>query len=214
MDKSRIALAVACAALLVALSGTGYAVVTLSRNSVKARHIAPRAVGSSEAHRLHASDFASGQLFRPKSGSTANPDPFFMTSENGCAARLATIPIKVTTRSKILAIGNAFFSHNQETSNTAGLVRVLLRNQADSQTLAVTQAGYAMSFQTFAEWITTAGVMHAGADSGTPSATPFVAQPGNYLLVLDAEQSTSTCGGGAFQSYFSGPELSYALLAP
>ncbi len=51
------ALVIACVALFVAMGGTGYAALKLPKNSVKAKQLAPRSVGSSEAHNLTAKDF-------------------------------------------------------------------------------------------------------------------------------------------------------------
>ncbi len=51
------ALVIACLALFVALGGTGYAALKLPKNSVKAKQLAPKSVGSSEAYNLTAKDF-------------------------------------------------------------------------------------------------------------------------------------------------------------
>ena len=55
---------VATLALFLALGGTSVAAIQLSKNSVKAKHIASNAVGSSEVKNraLRARDFARGQL--------------------------------------------------------------------------------------------------------------------------------------------------------
>jgi hypothetical protein len=65
---------VAYLALFVALGGSSYAAVSLSRNSVKAKHIAAGAVGASEVKNssLLAGDFAPGQL---PAGAQGQPGP-------------------------------------------------------------------------------------------------------------------------------------------
>jgi len=64
-------LVIACIALFVALGGTGYAALTLPKNSVKAKQLAPRSVSSSEAYNLTAKDFrakARSKLRGPQGG--------------------------------------------------------------------------------------------------------------------------------------------------
>ena len=71
------ALVVACVALVVALSGTGYAAVTLARNSVGPAQIRAGAVRSGEVkdRSLRARDFARGQLPRGATGATGAVGP-------------------------------------------------------------------------------------------------------------------------------------------
>src|ERR687897_766384 len=71
------AMVVACVALVVALSGTGYAAVKLTKNSVGATQIRPAAVRSSEVkdRSLRARDFARGQLPRGATGPAAPSGP-------------------------------------------------------------------------------------------------------------------------------------------
>jgi hypothetical protein len=68
---------VACIALLVALSGTGYAVTQLSRNEVAAKHIRTGAVGTSEVKNrsLLRKDFKRGQLRRGAPGAPGPAGP-------------------------------------------------------------------------------------------------------------------------------------------
>jgi hypothetical protein len=56
----------ATVAVFIALGGTGYAAITLPKNSVRAKQIAPRAVQSSEAHNLTLRDFRRGVRARLK----------------------------------------------------------------------------------------------------------------------------------------------------
>ena len=60
--RSRLTYAnvMATVAVFVALGGTGYAAITLPKNSVRAKQIAPRAVQSSEAQNLTLRDFRRG----------------------------------------------------------------------------------------------------------------------------------------------------------
>jgi hypothetical protein len=60
--RSRLTYAnvMATVAVFVALGGTGYAAITLPKDSVRAKQIAPRAVQSSEAHNLTLRDFRRG----------------------------------------------------------------------------------------------------------------------------------------------------------
>ena len=60
--RSRLTYAnvMATVAVFIALGGSGYAAITLPKNSVKAKQIAPRAVQSSEAHNLTLRDFRRG----------------------------------------------------------------------------------------------------------------------------------------------------------
>ena len=60
--RSRLTYAnvMATMAVFIALGGTGYAAITLPKNSVRAKQIAPRAVQSSEAHNLTLRDFRRG----------------------------------------------------------------------------------------------------------------------------------------------------------
>ena len=60
--RSRLTYAnvMATAAVFIALGGTGYAAITLPKNSVRAKQIAPRAVQGSEAHNLTLRDFRRG----------------------------------------------------------------------------------------------------------------------------------------------------------
>src|SRR5688500_11083429 len=71
------AMVVACVALVVALSGTGYAAVKLTRNSVGATQIRPGAVRSSEVkdRSLRARDFARGQRRRGAAGAPGGRGP-------------------------------------------------------------------------------------------------------------------------------------------
>ena len=72
--RSRLGFAnvVSVIALFVALGGTSVAALTLTRDSVKARHIAPNAVTASEVKNksLLAEDFAPGQLPQGDKGDT------------------------------------------------------------------------------------------------------------------------------------------------
>ena len=74
--RSRLTYAnvMATAAVFVALGGTGYAAITLPKNSVRAKQIAPRAVQSSEAHRLTLRDFRRGVRAKLK-GETGDTGP-------------------------------------------------------------------------------------------------------------------------------------------
>jgi hypothetical protein len=66
--RSRLTYAnvMATAAVFIALGGTGYAAITLPKNSVKAKQIAPRAVQSSEAANLTLRDFRRGERAKLK----------------------------------------------------------------------------------------------------------------------------------------------------
>jgi hypothetical protein len=63
---------VAMLALFVALGGTSVAAISLARNSVKARHIAPNAVDSAKVKNasLRAGDFRPGELPKGEKGDT------------------------------------------------------------------------------------------------------------------------------------------------
>ena len=100
------AMVVACVALVVALSGTGYAAVQLSRNSVGATQIRPAAVRSSEVkdRSLRARDFARGQLPRGATGAAgavgpAGPaGPTGATGPAGPSALEVAVPAARATR--------------------------------------------------------------------------------------------------------------------
>ena len=64
-------------ALFVALGGTSVAALTLARNSIKSKHIAPNAVGSSEVKdaSLLGEDFGPGQLPQGEKGEPGAPAP-------------------------------------------------------------------------------------------------------------------------------------------
>ena len=100
------AMVVACVALVVALSGTGYAAVKLTRNSVGATQIRAGAVRSSEVkdRTLRARDFARGQLPRGATGAAgaigpAGPaGPVGATGPAGPSALEVVVPAARATR--------------------------------------------------------------------------------------------------------------------
>lgn len=100
------AMVVACVALVVALSGTGYAAVKLTKNSVGATQIRPAAVRSSEVkdRSLRARDFARGQLPRGATGAAgaigpAGPaGPGGATGATGPSALDVVVPAARATR--------------------------------------------------------------------------------------------------------------------
>lgn len=85
MGRPSPALIVACAALAVAIGGTGYAVTSLPRNSVGTRQLKANAVTSAKVKdgSLLAADFKAGQLAAAGAGSAGQPGPAGPTGATG-----------------------------------------------------------------------------------------------------------------------------------
>jgi hypothetical protein len=84
---------VACLALTVSLSGTGYAALKLAPNSVGARELRSGSVGSSEVKNfsLRRGDFARGQL---PAGPQGPPGPQGVAGPAGPAGTIGTITVR------------------------------------------------------------------------------------------------------------------------
>ena len=87
------AMVVACLALTIALGGTGYAAVTLPKNSVGAKQIKPNSVNSSKVKNqsLRVEDFATGQLPAGPQGPAGPAGPPGAPGANGVADAFARV---------------------------------------------------------------------------------------------------------------------------
>jgi hypothetical protein len=111
------AMTVACIALAVALSGAGYAAVTLPRNSVGTPQLKKNAVNSAKVkdRSLRANDFALGQLPAGAQGPQGAPGPRG-TSVVARARNLSSITTSGTTETNWPLAGNTWTQAADETN--------------------------------------------------------------------------------------------------
>lgn len=230
------ALVISIIALVVALSGTGYAAFTLPRNSVTSAQIANGQVRHADLAKnavttrnvkdgsLLSSDFKPGQLAAgpkgdagqqgPKgdAGATGPRGPSFGAAKQVTELDLIGCGEDATTLTLPVTITNPsriYASLSTDYRNNGGPVTGGAQVQllSGSTIVAVTPRVYGGSADVnHAAAITSAGVMTTGGDLSVRNT--YVVPAGSYTLLADIFNSGTCTGGGFFQD----PNLSYILL--
>lgn len=186
--------AVSVLALVVALGGTSYAAYQLPRNSVDTPQIKKHAVTKSKISR-EAKVALKGQTGPAGAAGPAGPSfsdtvYFGNLGATGCTAKTVSMPVTVTTSSRILSIGQGAYERGMTNLNS-GRMEVGLRQGG----VLVAGTRFAIGTNTAAGNqrvpIVVSGVLATAADM----TVPYVAAPGNYLLELTLQASDGTCSG-------------------
>jgi hypothetical protein len=225
----RYANVVSTLCLFIVLGGSAYAAKqsVLPRNSVGTQQIrqhaitkaklAPKLVTSLKGHRGPAgTPGTAGQ--QGVTGPTGPAGPTFgdvaiAAGGAGQPACTTLTPVSKTItldhRGPLFAMAQGEYYANGSTTNSAATDVIVLRDAADTTTLATTQTQTAR-----VSWpsvpgapLTTGGVMLT--PSGTPPGTRYVAEPGTYRIELQVEVS-GACASTNLD--FNGPGLSVVQL--
>jgi hypothetical protein len=119
-----------------------------------------------------------------------------LTTCNNQDQELVSIPFSIGRPSLVYASANAVYSANTSTQGQ-GIIEVRLRNAANTTTLA--SGGRADSYvgTESSGQLSVQGVLRGGSNPYDPSATPFVAAPGDYTLQLLGDSSAGPCDAGS-----------------
>lgn len=125
------------------------------------------------------------------------------------------MPVIVETSAQIFATFDATLTSTDGGNDIS--VHIELTDPSGNTILA-SEAGetgapirfYDGNYRSFAQRMSTASVLHAGADSLDSSASAYVVLPGSYLLRVQGGMTPPNCGVG---ESFEGPKLTYILLS-
>ena len=175
----------------------------------------------------HISLFVSFALLAPLQSANAQEELFADTiyvgnvtlggnSASCPSVTLASLPVRVKTRSRIVAYGSGVYHQNGSDLN---VVALHIELQANNSTVAVGNkvpitAPYSgnVDQNNGNAFGAVNGVLQSGSDTNAVtngSGTPFVAHPGNYALKLNLDPASSPCPGQSFIGFVSYLTLEY-----